>query len=393
MREFFHRRQDGAIHDLSTCYLSAFCGSGTNIHQNNLYLFAHKMAKEIKSAYNIIGIMAGSSMDGLDVASAVFSRTGSSWKYEPGKCVTYPYDDWLAELLKSAGEGGRDQWESVDTVFGKWIADHLLAFGILDVDLVALHGHTVLHEPEKGQSVQLGSGQVISEVTQIPCVSAFRSLDVSLGGQGAPLVPKGDFDLFSEYDACINLGGIANVSLRQERIAWDICPCNQVLNDFASRLGHPYDSEGTMARKGKLDVKWIERLAQNDYFTLAPPKSLPNGFFGDRIMDMISPVDGLKTYVSFIVSQVKNQLAPFLKNDFRVLVTGGGAHNDFLVEMLSEEIPNVDFTIPDTLLVNFKEALVFGYLGLLKMLGEDNVMSSVTGATRDSCSGILHAPK
>lgn len=351
------------------------------------------MAKEIKSNYNVIGVMAGSSMDGLDIAEVVFSQGDDVWTFEVGRHETVRYDEKITLDLKNALDVDINSQKVVDAEFGAWIGEQLNRFGSEVCDLIAVHGHTLTHKPADGISWQLGRGDGIAEVVNSPVITDFRTLDVTLGGQGAPLVPLGDFELFRESDACLNLGGIANVSIRDKKVAWDICPCNQILNRFSEELGHAFDEGGKLARRGNRNHDWIKEIATISYFNEDPPKSLPNSFINEAILDKIDPKDGLRSYTEFMADQVVCELEKWLPSGAKILVTGGGALNDFLVELLNTNKCGLSFVLPDHKIVEFKEAIIFGFLGLLKWRNEINVLASVTGASRDSSSGIIHYPK
>ena len=346
----------------------------------------------MKSSYSIIGGMAGSSMDGLDLAHVTFAKEQDEWTFEIGKATTIPYDPALFEKLKSSPSIDLEKQQELDLDFGLWIAERINEFksDINKVDLLGIHGHTVIHKPEKGISWQLGEGSTIAKSTGIPTVTDFRTQDVKLGGQGAPLVPLGDFLLFQEYDACLNLGGIANISLKEDRTAWDICPCNQVLNFFAEKLGKPFDDGGNMARMGKLDRVFYSKISRLPYFAQSPPKSLPNHFISKEILDSVNPSDGLKTYSQIIAEQISSNLQTFRPG--KILVTGGGVLNHFLIDLIKEGLSSWEVVIPEKDLILFKESLVFAFLALRKFRNEINVLSSVTGASKDSSSGVIHLP-
>uniref|UniRef100_UPI0032EAEC27 anhydro-N-acetylmuramic acid kinase n=1 Tax=Ekhidna sp. TaxID=2608089 RepID=UPI0032EAEC27 len=345
----------------------------------------------MKTSYSVIGVMAGSSMDGLDIALVDFSLREDSWLYKIQKAQTVPYEKELFQQLKASPDDEKEIQLQLDDVFGKWIAEQINLFkkDNAGVDLAGVHGHTVLHRPQDGISWQLGSGEVISKISQIPVVTDFRTLDIQLGGQGAPLVPFGDFQLYRGFDACLNLGGIANISLQSSQTAWDICPCNQVLNYFAIKLGKPYDEGGNLARTGNLHKSFYESLSDLPYFSLKPPKSLPNNFIPSAILDDTNPTDGLRTYIQFIADQISKSL---INKHGRMLVTGGGAHNDFLIEVIRSKLNNWEVVVPDSQLVDFKESLIFAFLALKCFRNEINVLASVTGASKDSSSGVIHLP-
>lgn len=344
-----------------------------------------------KKSYLVIGVMAGSSMDGLDIAYMEF-REREKWEFHYLDGVTLPYEEGLKKRLIESPNQSKAAQSQLDIDFGRWIASQINNFKekLNKVDLVAVHGHTVIHKPQEGISWQLGSGQVIANQCQVLTVSDFRSEDIRLGGQGAPLVPFGDFTLYDEYDACINLGGISNISIKASRSAWDICPCNQVLNFFSKKIGKPFDKNGNMARKGSFDHEFYHRLSAHDFFSQAPPKSLPNHFFEKSFLEAIDPYDGLHTYCHFIAHQIGASIPK--GKPLKILITGGGAHNTFLIEQIKLAIDKCDVIVPDKKIIEFKEAIIFGFLGLIKLRGEINVLASVTGASKDSSSGVIHLP-
>lgn len=346
----------------------------------------------MKKEYQVVGGMAGSSMDGLDLAHITFINEHQEWDFEIKKCQTIAYSDELFKKLENASRIDLSKQKELDLEFGNWIAATINKFnGQHDIDLLAIHGHTVLHKPEERISWQLGSGEIIARETGIIAVTDFRDEDVKLGGQGAPLVPFGDFILFDEYDACLNLGGISNISIKELGIAGDICPCNQVLNFYARKLGNDFDEDGNLARKGQLDLDFSNKLNSVPFFKKPFPKSLPNQFLSEELLNSTDPFNGLRTYTEFIGSQIAKTLVDVKRG--KLLITGGGAFNSYLVETLAKELPNWDIHIPSNDIISFKEAIIFGFLGLKKSLGEVNILRSVTGASRDTSSGVIHLPK
>ena len=345
----------------------------------------------MKTTYSVLGAMAGSSMDGLDLILATFSHA-KSWNYTIESCATIPYESLLYKELREAKSKSPEEQKKLDISFGHWIATIILDFlNGRKPDLMAVHGHTLIHAPERAVSWQLGDGKEIASITGIPTITAFRSLDVKNGGQGAPLVPFGDFTLFKSFDACLNLGGIANVSILASKTAWDICPCNQVLNYYSNLLGHDYDKGGLLARKGDLNSDFMSKLEEISYFKQSPPKSLPNAFISKNMMDSTEPFNGLRTYTEFIAQQIKKDLDDTKPG--KLLITGGGTFNTFLVERIKDHLTDWKIVIPTADIISYKEALVFAFLGLKKSRGENNVLRSVTGALMDSSSGVIHLPE
>ena len=346
--------------------------------------------------YHVIGAMAGSSMDGFDLTLSEIQEVNNEWRFRIHRSETIGYPAEIYDLLKHSAEKSNETLHHIDEVFGTWIGKVVNQFIGEDkskVSLLAVHGHTVVHQPHAGISWQLGHGQTIANTTKLKTVTDFRSKDVKLGGQGAPLVPFGDFILFNEYDACLNLGGIANVSIKKEQTAWDICPCNQVLNYYASKLSMTFDKDGAMSRKGQVRPDLTKSLVEIEFFKQKPPKSLPNNFIDHRILDVTTPIDGLRTYSEFIADQIEKDLNPYWKPDVSLLITGGGAHNLFLIELVRQRLKKWNVIVPSQEIIDFKEALIFGFLGLKCLFGETNVLASVTGGSKDTCSGVIHLPK
>lgn len=353
----------------------------------------------------IAGVMSGTSLDGLDIALCEFSYLDQKWQYKIFDAKTVPYSQaWfghLANAMQMTGIGLTD----LDQTYGKYIGSHVKKYldGLgLDVDFISSHGHTVFHQPERGFTLQIGHGAHISAFTNFPVVSDFRTYDVALGGQGAPLVPIGDELLFSEYEYCLNLGGIANISanIDGKRLAFDLCVANQVLNFYANKAGKPYDAYGKMASFGRLNKKLFDELNALEYFTKPAPKSLGKEWFDMIMLPLceqydLSEEDMLCTCAHHIAFQIAKGIREMNKekgeNTPQILVTGGGAFNDFLMLQLRTYL-GTDFkvVIPEALLVMFKEALIFAFLGLLRVNNQPNSLMLVTGASKDSIGGALH---
>lgn len=350
----------------------------------------------LKSTYSTVGVMAGSSMDGLDVIHVSFNESGGNWDFSIENGETISYDPELYDKLKESSSQDLREQELLDLEFGNWIGVKVGDFirkHQVKVDSLSVHGHTVIHQPQNNLSWQLGSGAEIAKKTGITTITNFRSTDISLGGQGAPLVPMGDFQLFGEYDACLNLGGIANVSLKESKTAWDITPCNQLLNFYANQLGKEFDENGDLSRQGNLNNSFIKQMGEIDFFRAQMPKSLPNNFINVELLRQLNPKDGLRTITEFIAQQTASDLSNTIINKPKILVSGGGAHNHFLVERLIHHLPNWEVIIPSKPIVDFKEAIVFAFLGVLRERKETNILASVTGASKDSCSGVIHFAK
>lgn len=350
----------------------------------------------IKSDYLVIGVMSGTSMDGLDVSCAKYYKKNNQWSFDLIASQTFLYDD----NLKTAFARVFNKQICIDTFdkeFGHVIADYISFFlekNSLKPDFISSHGHTIFHHPQKGITRQIGSGHVIAKKLKIPVVSNFRQQDIHLGGQGAPLVPIGDKLLFSDFDSCLNLGGIANVSYdyNGRRLAYDICPCNILLNYLSNQLGQLYDREGKMAASGIVNLNFLNKLNRIGFYQNLPPKSLGREYINKFHLAYIksselSTVDLLATCVEHISFQISHLLEEIPVSN--IFVTGGGAFNDFLIHKLRSNT-NVDVIVPSNDIVEFKESIIFGFLGVLKILNQPNCLASVTGASQDHCAGDLY---
>lgn len=354
--------------------------------------------------YRILGMMSGTSLDGLDLALVELTRSGNSWSYRLLATEALSYQPTLRQRLEASIDIPATDLLAFHAEYGTWLgqqARHFLDQIGLAADAVASHGHTVHHRPARGFTFQLGSPQHLALACGLTVVGDFRSLDVALGGQGAPLVPIGDRLLFGAYDFCLNLGGISNISLEQggHRIAFDIGIANMLLNHLSRKAGKEYDAGGELARSGQLIPGLLEALDALPYYRQPFPKSTGYEWFAASILPLLkahpaSPADHLRTGVEHIAGQIAGQVGQLSgTSPARVLVTGGGAFNTYLMELLQQKSgARVEWIVPDPELVGFKEALVFALLGALRLEGETNVLASVTGASRDSCSGVVYLP-
>lgn len=355
------------------------------------------MIKTSTQRYLVLGLMSGTSLDGLDLALCEFTEQDSAWTYRILKAGTADYNSEWKKQLDGLRTVSAETYLKTDADYGAFITTQVSLF-LKDLpeqpSLIASHGHTVFHQPEKGFTAQIGSGAVIAAKTGIPTVCDFRSLDVALGGQGAPLVPIGDQLLFSQYDSCLNLGGIANISLRSgnQRIAFDISEANMLLNFLSEKTGRPYDDKGSMARTGHVNTQLLEQLNALPYYAQSGVKSLGREWFEKNISPLFDTStlalnDQLATATEHIAQVIANDLnRHHLSNS---LVTGGGAFNDFLLERIRQKT-KCELIVPDRQTVQFKEALIFAFLGYLRVHGKINTLASVTGATRDSIGGAIY---
>ncbi len=339
--------------------------------------------------------MSGTSMDGLDIAFCSLIKK-DKWEFKIIKAETVEYSiEWLNKLKTIHSKSGAELIE-LHNAYGKELGLRVNRFiekNKIQADFIASHGHTIYHQPGKEFTFQLGAGSAIAATTGITTISDFRTLDVNLGGQGAPLVPIGDKLLFSMYDYCLNLGGFANISYdnQSKRIAFDICPVNIILNRLAAELNEKFDNKGKLASSGLVCNALLDELNKLDFYKTTGPKSLGIEWLEKNFIPILAqyeiPVnDKLRTITEHIAAQL-NEAIPGL--DKKILITGGGAYNDFLIDRFKAYSKN-KIIIPDADVINFKEALVFAFLGVLRLRNEINCLSSVTGASRDSCSGCIY---
>lgn len=347
--------------------------------------------------FKVIGLMSGSSLDGIDIAYVNFSHDNKRWFFQILEAGNVPYPAYWKEQLSEAFNKTKEELSDLDKEYGRYLGNVTKRFidkYELEPKLIASHGHTIFHRPEEGFTLQIGDGQEIANATGIMTINDFRSEDVSKGGQGAPLVPIGDRHLFADYPICLNIGGIANVSyeMNEKRIAYDICMANQLLNYLANKLGYDYDKNGQFAKRGNINKVLFEILNDNEYYKHDAPKSLGREFFENvqhKVIDESSlPVyDLLATATEHIAYQIAKSVDVIDKS--KMLVTGGGAKNDFLIERICA-LSKHEIIVPDVMITDYKEALIFAFLGVLKMEGKINVLSSVTGASSDSSSGKIY---
>ena len=349
-----------------------------------------------KENYNVIGVMSGTSLDGVDLAYIKFKHS-DCWTFEIFQSETVSYSEEWLNILKNAIYFSASELEELNVAYTKLLASIISEFifkhNLTEIDAVCSHGHTVLHQPQNGFTLQIGNLPMIRDLVNQTIVCDFRVQDVQLGGQGAPLVPIGDELLFSEYDYCLNLGGFSNVSFNENgrRIAFDISPVNTVLNFYANDLGFPYDGEGNFAKSGNINQDLLKQLNELEFYSLHYPKSLGMEFVNAKIFPLINSYsidvkDKLSTFVEHIAIQIAKICS---KSNTKLFITGGGAYNQFLIERLRNYLPTTEVVIPDDKIIQFKEALIFGFLGVLRLRGEINVLSSVTGASRNHSSGVV----
>lgn len=341
-----------------------------------------------------IGLMSGTSLDGLDLVYVKFNN--NSYKdFQIIHADTIPYSEKWKIILQKSIEFSADDLNDLDIKYGKFLAERvnefIIKYSIKNIDFISSHGHTVLHQPEKGITLQIGNGQIISKITKQKVVCDFRTQDVKFGGQGAPLVPIGDELLFPEYDYCINLGGFSNISYREKnkRIAFDICPVNIVMNFYASKFGFQYDKNGDLASQGKINNQLLSKLNELDFYKKQYPKSLGLEWVQNEVYPLIDSMEKnhihiLRTLVEHIAIQISN----IVDQNSSILFTGGGVFNSFLMNRISILSAN-KVIITSKKIINYKEALIFSLLGLLRIENKNNCLKSVTGANKDHSSGVI----
>lgn len=337
--------------------------------------------------------MSGTSLDGLDLTAAAFWQEKGRWHYSLEAALTIPYPvPWQKKLQEAPSLSGEKLIE-LHSAYGHYTGQAVNQFmqqtGFVP-GLIASHGHTVFHQPGRKFTFQLGHGAAIAAETGITTVADFRPGDVALGGQGAPLVPAGDRMLFPEYESCLNLGGFANVSFEKEgkRTAFDICPVNFILNALAVREGKPYDKDGEGGRRGTVDPGLLAQLNELPFYRQDPPKSLGREWMTRHFFPLTDnsslPVqDKLRTVYEHIATQIARTVP-----EGKMLVTGGGAFNTFLIEQIRQKSA-ATVVLPSPLIISFKEALIFAFLGVLRITGAINCYASVTGASKDSRTGVV----
>jgi len=348
-----------------------------------------------KNSLYLIGVMSGTSLDGIDLAYVHFVKN-EKWRFKIITAQTIAYSSvWVKKLNKAVSFKKKDLEDlniSYTYLLSETINNFISDNNLVKIDAVCSHGHTILHQPQNKLTYQIGNLPILSKLINQNVVCDFRVQDVELGGQGAPLVPIGDLLLFSEYDYCVNLGGFSNVSKthNSQRIAYDICPVNIVLNHYVQKIGLSYDDNGSLASKGKVNNFLLKELNKLVYYNQQPPKSLGLEWVNENIFPLIdgfnlSIEDILRTFVEHIAFQISKSLS--IKNS-KALFTGGGVYNSFLMERI-ESLSSIEIIKPDINLIEYKESLIFAFLGLLRMRNEVNVLASVTGAKINHSSGEI----
>lgn len=358
--------------------------------------------------YSAIGLMSGSSLDGLDIVYATFKENDSKWSYKVNAAACFPFSSSWKNKLKNAVKLNASDYLLLHSEFGKYNGEKVNEFlrkNLIKtkIDVIGSHGHTTFHLPAKNMTHQLGEGASIAATTKIQTVSDLRNMDVALNGQGAPIVPVGEKLLFPEYRYFLNIGGICNVSIHEKKsiLAFDVCPANRVLNMLSNELGKQYDKGGNLARSGRVIHSLLEDLNALKYYSGSYPKSLPNSFGTDVIYPMlkisgVNIYDAMATFSEHIAQQLMKSLVVFQRKKVeKMLITGGGAFNSYVIERIQYYLQplGIEAVVPGHDMVNYKEALIMSLIAVLRLREEANVLATVTGAKRNSCGGALWSVK
>jgi anhydro-N-acetylmuramic acid kinase len=346
--------------------------------------------------YNVLGVMSGTSLDGIDIAHISLVRK-EKWSFHIHVAQTVPYSLQMKQKLTAAINLDAQGIEKLNKYYTSYLASKIKEFidryQIKNLLAVCSHGHTVFHKPQQLYTLQIGNLPQLATLIQQRVICDFRVQDVALGGQGAPLVPIGDSLLFDNYQYCLNLGGFANISFERDKkqIAFDVCPVNVVLNHYALKLGKEYDAGGAFAKAGIIQAPQLEKLNKLSFYSQTPPKSLGMEWVNEHLFKILNeiaaPKDALATFTEHIAIQISKQFDP----NASVLITGGGAFNTYLINKL-KSYTNAKIIVPEKNIVENKEALIFGLLGVLRLRNENNCLASVTGAKNDHCSGLIYIP-
>ena len=349
--------------------------------------------------FNVIGVMSGTSLDGIDMVYVNFTKD-KIWKFKILNSITYKYSDFWKKKLNDLTNLKSSELKKIDIEYSSFLAEQIKVFikdfSIIDIDFISSHGHTAIHDPKNLKTYQIGNLDTLANKLNHKVICDFRVQDVQLGGQGAPLVPVGEKLLFNDFNTFINLGGFANITKVSKGVllAYDICPVNIVLNKLVAKKGLDFDDKGEIASSGNLIIEMLEELNSLTYYDSNPPKSLGKEWVLKNTYPIIEKYENLRlqdilnTYCNHISFQISKNLI----NSHKVLISGGGAYNEYLIETLKSKV-DCEISIPKNEIIDFKEALIFAFLGVLKILEIDNCYASVTGAIKDHCSGKILTPK
>jgi anhydro-N-acetylmuramic acid kinase len=350
----------------------------------------------------LIGLMSGTSLDGLDIAHVQFDFSEKIVQYELVNHDHQPYPEELKNSLLNFSHSNIASLYILDKTLGKFYADSVNQFVQKNklnkraIHAIANHGQTILHQPQNGFTLQIGCGETLSTLTGMTVIDNFRTKDIVLGGQGAPLVPIGDFELFKDKaDTFLNIGGFCNISFEEkDQIkAFDICPGNLPLNKLVQSKGLEYDKDGQLASQGEINFFLLDLLNSLEYYALEGPKSLGTEWLEEHFYPLLKFDKDIESNLRTVIEHIAIQVSTFLneKSIKSIFVSGGGIKNKYLIERIQSYF-NGEIIIPDDNIINYKEAIIFAYLGAKYLRRENNIISSVTGASRSSIGGVLHLP-
>ena len=349
-----------------------------------------------KFPVSVIGLMSGTSLDGLDIACCEFDYVDGKYTYNINVATTLPYSTDWKNRLQTIHAQSADEYTFTHVEYGRLLGEKVRQFiqdYAVQADFIASHGHTVFHQPDRRFTAQIGDGASISAITGLPVVCDFRTADMAQGGQGAPLVPIGDKLLFADYQYCLNIGGIANISFEENKIrkAYDVSPANMALNYFASKKGLPYDKDGGLSKTGEVQHDLLQALNELDFYQSYTAKSLGREWFETVFLPVVQKYNyAIEDILRTLTEHIAFQIGKVCRQQGNLLITGGGAKNIFLVSRIASYTNNCKICIPDTLLIDYKEALIFAFLGLLRVKGQINCLKSVTGAVADTVGGAIY---
>lgn len=376
-----------------------------------------------KETRNVIGLISGTSCDGIDACLAKITGNGSSTEIEIIEFETYPYKNEIRELIFDASNeqtGTVDKICQLNFILGQLFADAAVqtagksSIPISDIDIIGSHGQTIYHisslkekaDKKVRSTLQIAEPSVIARETGVTTVGDFRTGDIAAGGEGAPLVPYADFILFGKdgIDRAIqNIGGIANVTFLpagcsiNEIIAFDNGPGNMIIDCFVEIITDgrlKYDKDGELASKGKLNQGLLERLCSHPYLSIPPPKSTGREDFGFQFSDdlyeelkrdNVDILDTITTATAFTAKSISDSYRKYIQPSYRiseVVMSGGGAYNPVLFKFLKDYLGDIEirkveeFGIPS----DAKEALAFAILANETICGNTGNVPSATGA-------------
>lgn len=368
-----------------------------------------------KKSYKALGLMSGSSLDGLDIAYCHFEVEKENngqlyvhdWKILAAETIGFS-EAWQARLGQLPTQTALSFAKThtyLGHYFGDMVNDFMNRYQI-EPDFIATHGHTIFHDPMGRMTIQIGDGSAMAAKTGFPVISNFRNQDIAIDGQGAPVAPIIDKYLLPGHDFYLNLGGIANITtvLPHKMVAFDICPANQLLNALANRLNLEYDEGGQIAAAGQVLDDLLKEMNRADFYKIAYPKSLDNAWSQTAILSKIADEptaipNQLSTFVEHIAYQIAFAIKQVIrkekieKKQLSLLATGGGAFNAYLMERLQYHcnlVGNIEVVLPNSDIIQFKEAALMAWMGVMRVENVPNVLQTVTGAKRDTINGAIH---